>query len=158
MAFRVVRIPLGNGAYECLLTNLPSDKFDKNSLKELYHMRWGIETSFRHLKYSVGLLDFHSKKVEAIEMELWARLILSNYSRAVTNQLTKRTYQSKYICQLNITNAIHICCKFLKLCGNMLSKNADFLISRELLPIRPDRSSLRKKSTQRPHKFNYRSM
>ena len=157
MAFRIVRIRLENGTYECLLTNLPSDKFDRNSLKELYHMRWGIETSFRHLKYSVGLLDFHSKKVDAIEMEVWARLILYNYSRAVTNQVTKRTYKSKYVCQPNITNAIHICCKFLKLCGDILYKNADFLISRELLPIRPDRSSSRKKSTQRPHKFNYRS-
>ena len=158
MTFRMVRIRLENGKYECLLTNLPSDKFDKNSLKKLYHMRWRIETSFRYLKYSVGLLDFHSKKVEATEMELWARLILYNYSRAVTNQLAKRTYQSKYVYQLNITNVIHVCCKFLKLCGNMLHKNADFLISRELLPIRPNRNSLRKKSTQRPHKFNYRSM
>lgn len=53
-------------------------------------MRWGVETSFRHLKYSIGLLDFHSKKVDAIEMEVWARLILYNYSRVVTNQITKR--------------------------------------------------------------------
>lgn len=157
MAFRVVRVRLGNGTYECLLTNLPSDTFDRNSLKELYHMRWGIETSFRHLKYSVGLLDFHSKKVDAIEMELWARLILYNYSRAVANLVTKRTCKSRYACRPNITNAIHICCKYLKLCGEMLHRNADFLIARELLPIRPDRSSPRKKSTQRPHKFNYRS-
>ena len=25
-------------------------------------MRWGIETSFRELKYAVGLTSFHSKK------------------------------------------------------------------------------------------------
>jgi len=107
-------------------------------------MRWGVETSFRHLKYSIGLLDFHSKKVDAIEMEVWARLILYNYSRVVTNQITKRTYKSKYVCQPNITNAIHICCRFLKLCGERLCMDADILISRELLPIRPDRSSSRK--------------
>lgn len=107
-------------------------------------MRWGVETSFRHLKYSIGLLDFHSKKVDAIEMEVWARLILYNYSRVVTNQITKRTYKSKYVCQHNITNAIHICCRFLKLCGERLCMDADILISRELLPIRPDRSSSRK--------------
>lgn len=157
LAFRVVRIRLDNGSYECLLTNLPSDRFDMKALKELYHMRWGIETSFRHLKYSVGLLDFHSKKAEAVEMEIWARLILYNYSRAVTDQLSTRTCNSRYKYQINVTNAIHICCRFLKLCADSFCRSADDLISRELLPIRPDRSSPRKTQFLRPHKFNYRS-
>lgn len=157
LSFRVVRFQLDNGSYECLLTNLPAELFDAKALKELYHMRWGIETSFRQLKYSIGLLDFHSKKVEAIEMEIWARLILYNFTRAVTNRIEKRKSKSKYIQQLNITNAVHICRRFLKLYEDASCGNADDLISRELLPIRPDRSSQRKKHFQRPHKFNYRS-
>lgn len=35
-------------------------------MKILYNMRWGIETSFRKMKYTVGLLRFHAKKVEHI--------------------------------------------------------------------------------------------
>jgi hypothetical protein len=156
MAFRVVRVRLSNGNYECLLTNLPAETFDIQALKELYRMRWGIETSFRHLKYSIGLLSFHSKKLEAIEMEIWAKLLLYNYSMAVANQVSVRNCKSKYTYRVNITNAIRICCKFLKLCEIGLCKSADYLISRELLPIRPDRSSPRKLTIKQPHKFNYR--
>lgn len=28
-----------------------------SELKTLYHLRWGIETSFRSLKYTVGLAE-----------------------------------------------------------------------------------------------------
>ncbi len=31
-------------------------------LKQIYALRWGIETSFRDLKYTIGMLDFHSKR------------------------------------------------------------------------------------------------
>lgn len=157
LAFRVVRFQLDNGSYECLLTNLPQDKFDSSALKELYHMRWGIETSFRELKHCIGLLDFHSKKVEAIEMEIWARLILYNYTTAVTNLLEKRKCRSKYVQHMNLANAIHICRQVLKQCTGKILGNADDLIARELLPIRPDRNSPRKKHFHRPNKFNYRS-
>ena len=66
MNFRIVRFPIAEGKYEVLITNLPKNEFSIEELKELYHMRWGIETSFRELKYSIGLIHFHSKKVEHI--------------------------------------------------------------------------------------------
>ena len=47
-------------------------------MKELYHMRWDIETSFRDMKYSIGAIHFHSKKDEAVQMEIYARLIMFN--------------------------------------------------------------------------------
>ncbi len=37
--------------------------------KNLYASRWGIETSFRDLKYSIGLVNFHAKKKEGILQE-----------------------------------------------------------------------------------------
>ena len=40
--FRLVRIRLDDGSYECLVTNLPRDKFPPGKLKRLYHLRWGI--------------------------------------------------------------------------------------------------------------------
>ncbi|NOJ73972.1 transposase [Paenibacillus alvei] len=39
-------------------------------------MRWGIETSFRALKYIVGLTNFHAKKRESITQKIFARMIL----------------------------------------------------------------------------------
>ncbi|MFR2170345.1 MAG: transposase [Anaerostipes hadrus] len=41
-----------NGQKECLITNLPANKFPPETLKKLYCIRWKIETSFRLIKYS----------------------------------------------------------------------------------------------------------
>jgi hypothetical protein len=52
-------------------------------IKEIYALRWGIETSFRELKYAIGLSNFHAKKVAYIKQEIFARLTLflpSNYN------------------------------------------------------------------------------
>lgn len=61
MSFRVVHFMLDTGEYETLVTSL-SPQFTLSDLKELYHARWGIETSFRELKYGIGLMDLHEKK------------------------------------------------------------------------------------------------
>lgn len=156
LSFRIVRVKLSNGTYECLLTNLPRESFDMNALKELYNKRWGVETSFRHLKYSIGLLYFHSKKIESIEQEIWARLILYNYSMAVAINIDKKETYCRYSYKLNITNAIQVCRRFLKLCIDETPPDVEQLISGVLLPIRPERKSPRNKTTQQPRKFNYR--
>lgn len=156
LAFRIVRFQLDNGSYECLLTNLPKEEFSTASLKKIYSMRWGIETSFRHLKHSIGLLNFHSKKTESIEQEIWARLILYNYCMAVTMNIGGRTTRSRYSCKTNIANAIHVCRRFLKTLIDETPPNIEQLISGELLPVRAERNSPRKRTTKRPRKFNYR--
>ena len=90
LEFRVVRFPLPNGSFECIITNLSQDDFSSDDIKDLYHMRWGIETSFRELKYAIGLTNFHSKKCDYIQQEIWARLILYNFCEAITTR-TKRS-------------------------------------------------------------------
>ena len=55
LSFRVVRFKLTEYSYEVLLTNLSEDEFSVVDLKELYAIHWGIETSFRDLKYSLAL-------------------------------------------------------------------------------------------------------
>lgn len=60
MKLRIVRFPIADGVYECVVTNLPRDKFSPERIRKLYFSRWGIETSFRKLKYTVGLSNFHA--------------------------------------------------------------------------------------------------
>ena len=48
--------------YETVLTNLDKDVYPPEKLRELYASRWGIETSFRDLKYTVGMLRFSFQK------------------------------------------------------------------------------------------------
>ena len=62
ISFRIVSFILPDGSREIVYTNLPKEDFNFKELQELYNMRWGIETSFRDIKYAAGLLFFHSKK------------------------------------------------------------------------------------------------
>ena len=57
--FRIVRFPISDTACETIITNLDASAFP---IKRLYAMRWGIETSFRNLKHTLGLLHLHAKK------------------------------------------------------------------------------------------------
>src|SRR5699024_5572430 len=77
--FRVVRLKLSESTYECLVTNL-DDSFTLNDLKELYHLRWGIETSFRDLKHSADLEYLHTSGTHQIQQEIYARLIIYNFT------------------------------------------------------------------------------
>ena len=68
--FRVVRFKITEDTYETIVTSLNRFEFPLNEVKELYHKRWGIETSFRELKYALGLVNLHSKKRQFIEQEI----------------------------------------------------------------------------------------
>ena len=79
LSFRVVRFRISDDSTETLITNLDKNSFPADDLKHLYHLRWGIETSFRQLKYTIGLSLFQSKKVENITQEIFARLTMYNF-------------------------------------------------------------------------------
>lgn len=61
MSLRVAHFILPSGEYETLVTSLPRKTFPGRVIAELYHRRWGIETSSRSLKYTVGLVNLHGK-------------------------------------------------------------------------------------------------
>ena len=76
--FRINDPASGREQWEVLVTNLNRFEFPVSRMKEIYHMRWDIETSFRELKYALGAVNFHSKKPEFIQMELFAHFIMFN--------------------------------------------------------------------------------
>ena len=47
MKLRILRMEIAPGVFECVATNLSAGEFSLEEIKELYHMRWGEETSFR---------------------------------------------------------------------------------------------------------------
>ena len=157
MQMRIVRFPISEDAYECVITNLPAEEFSSADIRELYHLRWGIETSFRELKYAIGLTHFHSKKTGYITQEIWARLILYNFCEAiVTHTVMKQAKRKrKHSYQLNYTRAIHICRFFLSIRKGALP-DVESLIRRELLPVRPGRHDPRKVRFRSAVSFLYR--
>ena len=157
MKMRIVRFPIADESYECIITNLPPEEFSPEDIKKLYRMRWGIETSFRELKYSIGLTHFHSQKPAYIMQEIWARLILYNFCEAITSRtiMQQSNRRRKHTYQLNYTRAIHICRFFLAV-RKEAPPDVEFLISRELLPVRPGRTEPRKVKSQPAVSFLYR--
>ena len=160
VSYRVVRFKLnGSEEYESIITNLPRDEFSPDEIKDLYHLRWSEEVSFRHLKYSADLSAVHARKRSSILQEIWARAILYSFCFIIIRELTRRKLQKKrkYEYVINITRAIHLIRDLLlNRKGGSPPPDLEALISKETLPLRPDRSDPRKVRAQSVIGFNYR--
>lgn len=154
LSFRVVRFHLTDSSFETVLTNLDASEYSPSMLKQLYAMRWGIETSFRDLKYTVGLASFHSKKVDHVLQEVFARLTMYNFSELITACAVIRSVPGKLACQANFSAAVHICREFFR--GIVHPPDVEALIARFLSPVRPDRKRNRNLSSKGVISFLYR--
>lgn len=154
LPFRIVRFKISEYAYETVVTNLDTVAFPPSELKKLYAMRWGIETSFRELKYTVGLLHFHAKKVEHIYQEVFARLIMYNFTELITSPVISHKADCKYAYKANFTVAVHVCRQFFL--GNVSPPDVEAVIRRYVSPIRPGRSRPRNMTVKHTVSFVYR--
>ena len=155
--YRVVRFKIdGAEEFESIITNLDREKFSPGEIKKLYNLRWGIEISFRHLKYSVDLSAIHARKRNSIRQEIWARILLYNLCMIMIQEAIKHKLKSlKYVYTVNITRCIHIIRDLAKRKGG-IPPDLEKLLLNELLPIRPDRLDPRKVKNQSVVCFNYR--
>ena len=87
--FRMTRIKLSDDSYEVLVSNLPKDEFSAQDLKDLYHLRWVIETSFRQLKYDDCASFLHSKKKQYAIGELIMSMVFHNICSIVLMALAE---------------------------------------------------------------------
>ena len=155
MRLRVVRFRIAEGVYENIITNLPSDEFPPEGIKHIYHLRWGQETSFRDLKHTLGTANFHSKSPEYIEFEILCRMTLYNFCTIITMEVPIGKKTEKWEYQVNLSMAIKICFSFLS-SDIVAPGDINGLISRYILPIRPDRTYARQLRFQVPASFAYR--
>ena len=153
---RVVRFKISDDTYESIITNLDESEFNIQDIKELYHLRWEIETSYRELKYHLDLNTLHSKKRMFIEQEIYAKLVLYNFCSRVSNNIKIKEKDRKYEYQLNYVRAFHIIRNYLKEKGGKNPPDIESLIAKEILPIRPNRQNERKVKAKSPVSFNYR--
>lgn len=154
--FRIVRFPISENTYEVIITNLTKEEFPIEKIKEIYHMRWGIETSFRELKYAIGLTNFHSKKADYIIQEIFARLTMYNFCEIITTHIVIQQKSGKYSYQVNFTLAISICLHYFRCRNAVLPPNVEALIKRYILPVRNGRKDPRKVRTKSAVSFIYR--
>ena len=159
--YRVVRIKIdgSNEEYESLITNLDRKIFPAEEIKKLYKLRWDIEVSYRHLKYSVELNALHSKRRDFIRQEIWARLVMFNISTIIIDyvtdhKLTKKERRLEY--KVNITMAVFFTKHFMTIRKGGDPPDLESLIAKEILPVRDDRHYTRNVRSQGFVSFGYR--
>lgn len=150
---RLVGFKLSGGQMEYLLTNLLINDFSLDDLKEIYRLRWGIETSFRFLKYASGIIHIHSLKQKFIFQEIYAKLICYNFCSAIMkifNSKEKKTNKHRYV--IDKTYLFKISIRYLK--GRL--DTIEQLIEKKKVPVRADRKFARNIRRQHADTLQYR--
>ena len=142
MRFRICRFLLANGEFETVATSLPAS-FTLKEIKELYHLRWGLETAFRDWKYTMGLVNLHGKSDTFAAQEIYASLTAFNFaSRLCREVVVRQPKEGVYAYKVNFKMAVMLCREFIR------SPKADMDkllldIGRYTVPIRPGRQDQR---------------
>ncbi len=153
LRLRVLKFPISEDSYEYIVTNLPKYQFTEAKIKELYNLRWGIETAFRHLKYAGNMVHIHSLKREFLIQEIYGKLTMYNFSSFIAAAVGREQKNTeKYTYVLNHTQAQKICVRFLK--GRI--ENVADLICRYLVPVRKGRKFERNIRRQSADTLTYR--
>lgn len=155
MTLRVLRFQLDTGEYETLVTSLPNS-FTLEDIKELYHLRWKIETSFRSLKYDLGLVHLHGKKDEYVKQEIYAAMIISNFASRIANSIAlTQNKNNLYEKTINKRMSIYLCKNFFREENGKGSKLIQDL-SKHTELVRPGRKDERNLKAKSFTGFNYR--
>ena len=82
---RVIAVPLESGETEYLATNIFDEDYTTDMFKELYFLRWPIESKYYELKYRVYLEEFNGATSNSIKQEFFINLLISNLSALIKN-------------------------------------------------------------------------
>ncbi len=159
---RIVRFQIsekdGVPVYETIATSLPREWFPAEKIKEIYHMRWEVETSFRDLKYPIGLVNLHAKKEDAVALEIYARIIAYNLCQMiVTHADAPRPADGEVVYQINFVMAKEVCMEFMRCRDNSIrGPDVEAELGRYVYKTRPGRKDRRKLKSKEFVPFLYR--
>ena len=138
---RIVRFKITDDSYETIATSLPRNEFPPALLRQMYFMRWGIETSFRELKYAIGLTSFHARKAKFIRQEILARIVMYNFCERIMAKVVIHVGKRKHTYQINYTMGFYVCRLYFR---GMNTDDPELEIAKYILPVRPGRADRRK--------------
>jgi len=75
---RVLKFKLDTGEVETLVTNLQKETISSDDLKELYRLRWRIETSYSTIKNALQIENFSGTSQLVVEQDFYASMFLKN--------------------------------------------------------------------------------
>ncbi len=147
---RLLKIVLSTGEVEILITSLfDSEEYPNSIFKDLYFLRWGIETFYDELKNKVKIEHFSGYSQHCILQDFYAALFVSNLQSLIVGEINDeqaaKSTNNKYQYKVN-TNLSY---GFLKerIITLFFSDNDMEIIISELkelfrkhtIPIRPNR-------------------
>lgn len=155
MCLRIVRFQLDSGVLETIATSLPNT-FTLEDIRELYHLRWGIESSFRDLKYTMGLVNLHGKSDCFAEQEMYAAMTMFNFtSRIAREAVIRQPEEGIHVYRVNFKMAAALCREYFRTEGADYEKLLEE-IGRHTVPVRPDRQNKRNLKAKGFAAFTYR--
>ena len=108
---RIIKFEFSPGEYETIFTSLSQEEFSFEEIKRLYKMRWGVETSFKDLKSQMGLTRLSCKRTDFVKQEVFARLIMYNFSRKIINEVEEQQGKKKNVQYRTNFNMGYIICR-----------------------------------------------
>jgi hypothetical protein len=151
ITLRMVKVPLPENQEEVLITNLPSEPFGCQQIAELYHMRWGIETAYETLKDRLQIENFTGTKPILLLQDIYSTIYISNLAEDIIRdaeaELDEKERHRKHKMMINRTLSIGILKNdLIYILLETDARKQDELfqqiyedISKNLVPIRPDR-------------------
>ena len=163
---RIVKIRLENGTTEILATNLSKENFSTEDIKEIYRLRWGIETMYHTAKESLKICGISSSKKTIIEQEILSQMLVYNIVQSFCNENERRIKQEKYKYKMKINknmaigiikeNLIYILMEEDDEKRNIMAKEFGDIILKYLVPIRTGRKFVRNKTVKNKYHINKR--
>ncbi|MFV1976089.1 MAG: IS4 family transposase [Candidatus Scalindua sp.] len=160
---RFICIELSTGEKEVLITSLLDvEEYPYELFDELYHLRWGVEESYKIDKHRLELENFSGKSVVAIKQDFFANILMGNLTAILSSNLGEKINKKKrkYDYQVNKTTALSKVKEFLAFLFNSLdvlqfieTLVSEFLLN--VLPIRLGRSFQRKKQQRKRYHKTY---
>ena len=174
-SLRIAKVPVENAEtketmYEILLTNLKEDEFNTEALKELYHLRWNIETAYNVLKNKMKIEEFSGYRETLILQDIFTCIWLYNIIMIRIIEINEESEiprdRYKYQMKRNVNIAIGIIktyfIKSIILAGTEEATKAfnlyTELINKHLVPIRQNRRYKRgnaKNKSRMSYRYSY---
>lgn len=152
---RLINITLSSGEQEILATNLTDkESYSLKELEALYHLRWGVEESFKSFKKALHIEYFTGRTALAVKQDFYAKVFMLNMASMIRTQgvQDRKNSKSGRIYRANKTQTLAKLKDFLinlfngkhlkKIIRQMLK-----ILKRRLEIFRPGRSFVRTKAS-----------
>ncbi len=156
---RFVKYKLETGETELLITNLSPEEFTGEEIGELYFKRWNIELAYNIAKNKLEIQNFSGQSKIVVEQEFYAQMLMLNIAEDLRKEANKKVLATqengyKYDYQVNMNTLIGMLRERFILILISIALNNDEEskkeydnlieeISKEIVPIRPERKNER---------------